>query len=738
MAKFSPEEVWAEVQRQAPAADVPLPLAKAILLSENTGTGQWKEGSQFNGDAVSGKKARGIFQTLPQTEEALKRLGHLPPNWQFSPDDLRVQVQAGMAALKEMRGRQKNKQDHLETAAMYNGGGVNWRKYLGGEQLHPETTGYLQKMRVALGITEKPKMGAQAIEQAVQQPASASSGSAARTTSSKTSFDPAQFAAAMAQGFELVKAGGSIDTATLDILSAAEARKAAEMQQQQGIAMEADAAGNLATAQAATAGAAAARRKNILDAANMNPDMLTSDINAAFDTIARTDTALEPLGQEIDRRMSVGVFDNPLEWLVNQVRLPGMVGRFNAIANEQNRAISTAKTKQALITSQQSISTSMDADLIAREGVAAAAAAAGKAQEQLGRAQAGAAGEAARDAANISSLAVDKVKVALSLTELTKQRISEGHATTEREAKMQAVQITVDRVNNYLKMIGSSTVHTPESFTGTLSKATQDELVARSGTGIIAKTFSEAATVIDGAGNLGKIAEDGDAAMTTWFRGTTTEAQRMTELDTKLLDQQAKITGKVVKRDEILAGNMNKMQAIYAGETADMRTASQYNPYKIEYTQLIKDPKLAANPVALFISEFGPTSKQPAMTKIDEKVLLDRISYGIADGRYTTAQAAEFVTQFFQVGVDQQFRATKYGLFGMEKPKGYVVKIPKEGFFTTQTQPVGSLDLTNPAAVESHLTLATATRARAKLADTGPSGNTASWAREPIIPMGAR
>ena len=120
--KFSAEEVFNEIKSQAPKFGVPEDVARAFLLAENTADGKLKPGATFNGAAVSPKSARGVFQTLPSTEAALQEQGLLPSGWKFSPTDLPGQVSAGLAALKEMTGRQKNPGDMRELGAMYNGG----------------------------------------------------------------------------------------------------------------------------------------------------------------------------------------------------------------------------------------------------------------------------------------------------------------------------------------------------------------------------------------------------------------------------------------------------------------------------------------------------------------------------------------------------------------------------------------------------------------------------------------
>jgi len=671
--KFSAEEVFREIESQAPSFGVPANVARAFLLAENTADGKLKPGSTFNGAAVSPKSARGVFQTLPSTEAALQEQGFLPSGWKFSPTDLSGQVSAGLAALKEMSGRQKNPGDIRELGAMYNGGTAAWQNYLSGklEAIPGETKNYWNKLTNGMG-SEKP-MGAQAIERAAMggasspansgdltgtsSPGSTSSGSRSRSNIRTNVWNnPELFAQTMLSGAQVVGAGGSIDSAISALTGLAARRAVAEQKQQAAIQQGAAAAGQATMDEYAISASNAARKNAILMSGQIHPDQANNRVNQAFDKINQLDFQLEPLAKEIDARMAVGLFDNPLEFIINQVRLPGMVGQYNAGVREQNRAIQSAQQIQSLAGTQQSLTSATDADAISRAGISKAAAIAAQSQEALARAQQEHAGAAARDAANLATLEGQKFEFNARMLQFTKEVQTATEGMSAQEAAKTEMKMRVDKINTYLKMIGSTQQHTVESYK-LMPTAEREMLFNAAGRGIIAPSFSEAATIIDEKGSLAGIAQGGDAATVSWFRKVVDEANLKTKQDLALATQQAKVTGKMPNKDAVFKANMDIIQERFRGEANDMSTASASNPLKLDMVAASKNPALAKNPVAVFVNTYGPGSANPVLLQLDEKKLFDRFTAAVTNGAMTPVQAAQALHEFYTVGSQAQAMA---------------------------------------------------------------------------------
>lgn len=707
MSTFTAQEVLDEIARQAPGAGISPKLAQAFFITENSDSGTIKPDRKISGATMSPRGARGVMQTMPATEAGLQKAGFLPAEWKFNPADLRGQVQAGLAALQEMQGRQKNRGDVLELAAMYNGGNAAWRAYREGamEKIPAETQHYFKKISTALGFGGPMDQGTQAQSSQIQQgaPVASSSSSATRTSTRTNVFDPLALDAALQSATQLTQNGGSFDTALQQITAAQVQRQQAEASQIAAITDWSTKQGLATTAQTALDAGEAARRAQILTAASINPVDAGNKANAAMEQIMLAMPSLEAAGAEIDARQAVGIFDNPLQWLVNQVRLPGMVGQYNQQVRSVNRTIEGVKNLQGLAATQITLGQASDADAITNAGAAKAAEQAAAAQAKLTEVQAATAGAAVRDAQTALALQTDKTKVLIDIAQLTKQVQSENVGMSEKDAERRAHEIQLQRVNNWLKMIGSNQRYDTATFKAIPAKTREELLVASSGDGI-SRTLWDGLSYINQLGDWRKIAAEGDAGAVTWMRNTLMAADKLTAEELKLAEQQARISGKpIAKREVFLEQAVNKMEQLYTAELADMRTANDSNPYKIAYDHMVKVPALQNNAVSQFLKANGPTSQTPIFNKVDEKFIIDHFTGQIAAGKVTSGQAAQQISQFYSGAMKEQAARSKYALFGFSAPEGYKVVIPISGLFEGASRNAGVIDLTNPAAVEQYL-----------------------------------
>ena len=705
MSKFQADDVLAEIDRQAPGFGVSPKIAKAFFAAENTADGKLRPGQVVLGTTTSPAGARGVMQTMPKTEAALQRQGWLPAGWKYDPANLSSQVSAGLAAMAEARSRAKNPNDVLELATMYNGSSAAWRAYRAGDMsgIKDETKQYWIKAQTAMGLVPTgPKNTGVPMETQTR-----SSGSSSTQTTS-TGFNAGLLSQFQGLVQSIAGAGGSIDSTIKSVLEFGIQRKGLEQQTAAAIAAEAAAAGDQVAADYAIQAGQAARNSETLRTANLNPLDAGNFFAQATQRIAQSTVDLETRGAEIDKRLSVGFFDNPLEWMVNQVRLPGMVGEYNQVVNSQNRLTQQTKELQALTASQISLTQAVDADAITRAGVAKAATIAGKAQTELAKAQEANAGAAIRDAMTAQQLQGTKADLLYKSLVLTKEQIMEREGLSEKAAQAKVDQFQMDSANNYLKMIGSSTVYDSllwKSITGTKRQT----LVELAGTGKIASNFADTAEILDKMGNLTTMAKGGDLAATNWFRGTVADAEKKTAAALAVRESLATKGGKILtekERKETRDAALNEIQLQYMGETKDMAAASANNPMRIDFVAVSRLPQLANNGVAQFINRYGPGGAEPVFTTMDPKTLLDRFTAGIVQGvpNATPATAAEDISSFFKQAIEEQAKITKYPLFGLSVPSNYRVIVPKAGFFSGSKQPAGNLDMANKAAVQEYIT----------------------------------
>lgn len=715
MAIFSLADVESAIDAQAPNFGIDPKLAKAILFAENSGpSGKVRE--TYDGATTSPKKARGVFQTLESTDLGLVQQGFLPSTYKYNPDDLGSQVAAGLAAMREMSNRQKRPGDPIELATMYNGTTANWKRFLAeGPGILPlETQNYHLKVKNYLGLKPPTEPNMDTATSASQPPMSANAAKSSRITTTSKVFDPQAVTNALNLGNTYLQNGGDADQAMAGVAAANETRIAAQARQEAGIAQTAIDRAFLAMMEATAVGTAAARTQATLAQANMDHQTAGNLYTKTVEDFNRLTAEAEPLGAEIDRRAAVGFYDDPLAYLVNQVRLPGMVGEYNANVGKRNRAMEAMSTLQSRAAAQQSISAGMDADSALAVGRAKAATEAGAAQERLAIEQEKGAAAAALSAANMAALSSHKVDTAIKIAGLTASKEVDSQANAERAASKAGEQAQVDKINNWYKMIGRNEVMTPASYKA-LSSSERDYLHRISGTGLIAPDFSGAAEALKQYGNVAALKAAGNLGMTGWFENTQAAAGQRTKQNFALAEKAAQATGKVLKVDDHFRQELDKIQGEYQAQgSTDLNGASDNNPLKIQFTAISKDARLAKNEVAKYINTFGPAGTTPALAKVDTTILLDRFVAGIEAGNWKPGAAAEQFVDYFNTATVLQAENAKYALFGMQKPQGYPVMVPSGSFLDTI---VGNgqleekkLDLTNKAAVENYLTKAVAMR----------------------------
>ena len=706
MATFSFEQVLAEIDRQAPIFGIKPEFAKALAVAENTDKPDAAFPSYVSGKTVSPAGAQGVMQVMPDTAEGLKKVGLLPPTWKYDPANLTTQVQAGLAAMADHRSRMKNPDDVLEFAAGYNGSPAVHKAYLRGDltKLPTEMQGYLQKVRAAATKFGVPTMDAQMTPTASTPATGAPTG--VTTTTRRSVSDPAALQDYLSSATGIIAPGGVIDKTIASVVGFGKQRADAAAGVKTAIAEAGAAAGTEAATKAAVEAAAATRRAGILTAANLNPDMVGNEMVRTVDTIYKTDDALAQMRPEIDARMAVGFFDNPLEWLVNQTRLPGMVEQYNSVARTQNVAVDKFKTLQNIASSQQSISTSMDADLISQAAKASAAATAAKAAAELKKVDYETVGADIRDALTIAQLEGNRAQVAASILSNTRETkvIREGESA--QEAARRQEQETVDAANRVIVAAGGNPIPSYAAYK-TLSTRERDIIQSAVNNGKFGRDFAESFMFVKDKGNYETLARQGGAAVRNWTQATNVKAAQLVDFEAAKPENR----GKKLDKEKMMLEALNTVQSKYQQEAAnDMRTAEDSNPMKLSYVTLAKLPELANNPMAIFINTYGPQGKEPQFQKIDEQYVLSRFAASVKDGTMKMPDAVAAINEFYKVATAKQAQLTAWPMFGLEKPsKMYAVKLPEFGIPNT-------VDLGNAGQVENLLTYKIARDFRAQSA----------------------
>lgn len=692
MANFPLTDVLSEVERQATAAGLDPRMAKALVLAENTGSGSLAGRQSYDGSAVSPKGASGIMQVMPATARGLQQAGFLPADWQHNPDDLSSQVQAGVAAMKEMTGRMKNPADLGELGSMYNGGSAGQAAYNSGklDKLPAETTDYLNKLRRAsmdLGGTATTTSNS-----------SGPTSSSSRTTTRSTSFDPASLDSFVSAITSAAGTGGSIDQTMMMVKDQQTQQALLNDELVKAITTSGQMAGAAAAANATVLAAGQAKRSAILTSMNLDPVATQNEMMKAFDAVNKTDALLAEMKPEIDARMAVGFFDNPLEWLINQTRLPGMVQQYNGVLSTQNDATARYQQLASIAQTQQGISAATDADMTLRAGNAAADAAVAAAEATAAQLRAGGAGQAIRDQLALAQLTGQKIDLLGRATQLTKISQTESEGLSERATAKKAEEEQLTNINAMIVAAGGQPLSLP-GFKG-LPSAKKETLASVGTSQNFGKNFSESFEFIWNDGNRQKLAATGGAAVAAWLQGTAAAAGKA------VADEQAAASRPGVgynpkfNAKNALPEELNRLQAVYEGQAAtNMRGASDFNPFKITYEIVAKEPVLKSNVLAAWINQYGPKGTEPMMATVDEEFVIKKMAESVATGKMSAGQAAKEVTDFYKVASAVTAKNNQWSLFGLSKPdKTYPVVVNGIG------QTPAPIDLGDPSQVENALT----------------------------------
>jgi len=695
MADFSVDEVMRTLEELSPQYDIDPRVAKSIIVAENTRDGRIRS-KTFSGDATNKNQTMGLGQVIPSTARGLQQAGLLPADWKFDPNDLKSQLSASLAAMKDMKSRMRNPDDPLELGAYYNGGTENWKRYQRGEPLVPETTQYLQKQRTFMADNQ---MTPQQIERAAGQPATPQM---RRGTSSSTSTTRNVFDAGALDNFN--SASGLLGTTINDAMSALGDRGVgvqAAGTDYQNLIMEAGiAAGASAAATAGVKAAGEARRAALLTRANLHPEQAANRMDQALDALDVTSAMLEQKRPEIDARMSVGFFDSPFEWLVNQTRLPGMISEYNGLVGQQKDALQKFDAAKAITSSSITLSEAIDADKTLEAGAALSRA-------QVKQAEAQAAGvnlqmqqKSASDALQAVQLAGQAASNSLQQLMLTKQLEAVRAGETEAQARTAGEQAALSEFNMLVKAAGGSGI--PYDRFKQLPAKTRDEILTANSTGRFGSDIVKALGFVNKYGNWDQMATNGQLAVRTWVNDTAIQVNK--DLETAKVAALAK-GDKTFNPDKVEAQLFEAAAARYQNAaTADMRNQPDSNPYKIQYKQLIKDPSWAGNSYVEMMGKYGPDGTERQFSNYDEQAFIQRAVTTArlsGDPALATKKLASDISSFYKRASKEQQMITKPQMFGLQTPsKTYPVALPA---YSTGALPK-VVDLGDPVQVENLLT----------------------------------
>lgn len=522
------------------------------------------------------------------------------------------------------------------------------------------------------------------------------SGTSRSTSTSRNIYD--DDAMAQFQGFSnrLLAPGGLYDQAGAAVVDQSRGYQTTGLDLVASINAAGEAAGAKAKAEAELLAAAAARRSSILTRANLNPDIANSRMEQALDELDRTSAMLDVQGAEIRQRQSVGFFDNPLEWLVNQTRLPGMIAEHNGLVQVQQNALGKYEAAKDIASSSISISQAMDADKILVAGNAAAQAAATEAKAKADTVRLQLQTKAAQDALQLAVIGGQAADLSYKALLLTKQQQAEREGASQREAARLADEKVQSDFNLMVRAAGGFGL-APDRYKN-LSTAERDVLARSVSTRKFGSDLTSAIKFVDHFGNFDKIATDGGMAQRTWVQGTMGAANAI-QRENQIKAQNPATANKNYNPQKDLENIVNGLGAQYESQSeVNMIGAPQNNPYKINYEQALKDPKYAGN---IWVENLG---KDNVEFKEDRGLkYIATQALAMPQSQDFIKKAAADVANFYQSATKTQRLATKPELYGLNTPsKIYAAQIPELSVKDKKGN-IATVDLGDPAQVENLL-----------------------------------
>lgn len=691
-------------------------LLKAIILAENSGNSGVLPKS-LSPVKSSPRGAYGVTQLMPDTFQGLKDQKYLNPS--ATLDTWQEQVEAGAAALRA-KAKEWKTTDPIILASAYNGGNNGARLARAGnyEGLSTETKQFLNKVRLA-------QAGLESTSPASPSQPSLSQPSQADVRRSEPP-DPATAPDTRVPtvGVESITSTPPIPTPKPDRrdsaiesftrgleqnrevihgLIAETTRSTAEaVRELNTAAAQAEVAGTLAgeaeKARASVQAATAQNRKKVLQVGNLDTNQAENDFSRLLAERVQMRKAIEPVRREVDERMSVGFFDNPIQWLVNQTILPGLTEKYNSQVRALNDNVRTTGNIQAQVSAQQALELGTDADILLSLSIKEAA---------VKEAQAKA--DAAKIRSNASALIANKSMAIANLHErlfsdverLERWKIILGDKR-EKEELNEKERAEREELTNSIEKVG----YTIGSERATLEnvkrlpKAEQAEWLQRAKTMTLGDSFPEAFEFVRKYGDLNNMRLKGAGEIADMHRDWQREVDRRSQniratWSTKYADSTfaTKIPSDAVAR-EMAA---KEMQAEWEGQRDNnMLIASPTNPYLVNHSKGAKVFTGNQNNVVYRMLKDAASKNQ----KVNDKLLLDATKTLVVNGVITAREAASAIQEYYSFMIDKNNSDRNLRSVGLTKQEGYIVR-----FNDTYNQPMkNSVDLTNVVVTENALT----------------------------------
>lgn len=332
---LSMEELKPLVAEAAGEFDIPEDSIWRKIRAENSGSVSGAANlQQVRTDAVSPKQAKGIMQVTQVALDDVIQNGLIPEGTKLGDLTPKDQVRVGAAYTSLLRNRYGGSTPAVEDA-MYNFGP---KARFQMDRLPTETSDYLKKTGATMAgendTSSTPPSGGMFDSRALL---------------SMLLGNNQQSNANIAQGAQEVSA----------------VQKEASVKRTAGVVGQQTAIAGAADIAARTAEISYQQRvlgEQLQRAFNLDPSVTGNEIETSLAAAQAAKTARVSARAEYDQATSVGLLDDPLQYIVNQIRLPQLAAKNNALADQEDVALENVRNKTSMLTAAKNVLVANTAD----------------------------------------------------------------------------------------------------------------------------------------------------------------------------------------------------------------------------------------------------------------------------------------------------------------------------------------------------------------------------------------
>lgn len=674
---------------------VPEEYIWGVIRAENSGS---PKGASTLKDAptnaISNKNARGVMQVTPIALQDVIQSGLVPSTVDHENLSVEDQINVGTAYLSRLM---KYSQNPEEIYAMYNFGP---KARFQMDNLPAETRGYLEKT----GSTVKTGGGPTGTFGGGMM----SSGDLINFLRTSTEQ---QNAAIVAAGQE---AGKLFEQSQVNFGNAVDIERQAV----------ADAAVNAAR-KVETTYAQNKVLENLQSLFGMDPTKADNVIAKNLSVAEEAATARAPVFEEYNQLASINPLDNPLGWVMAQIKLPSVAARNNALAQTEDTALQQIQQRTQQLTAAKNVVTANTADEIRatqlEDARITANAAQAKLAEQEGKNQAATA-STRMQMAQLANLVGDNTRQTLTAIIGLEDRAASRELQDETRRRLlnekKDADLEEDVSNARLRVVsdalGQEIPMTMTRLKSLASKDKQEKWRKVASTGKFGDDLKSSVEFYLTEVNEQRTAAQGDASVVA-------TAKKLEQAGSKyvaVIERASLSSGRKASANEV----REKAFEQYSGMVVDSATSptntrdlsssqwdSDYNPYKAPYIGFAgavdTNPKLAHLKNNIVKQKFdtlvksGAVTRQENLTASQQQQLLGSIFEDVKMRKLTTAQAAAGISEFYKAATAWNASTNKYTLFGLPQQNNYLFTMQGE-FFGPSARKV---DLMNPVDVDNML-----------------------------------